>query len=87
MIATYLTFLAPDELQSLLRWLDPRAALARLGSLFSAANWWPSGRQVSIPALQKLEFPREGAEGLTGAEPMAFGCDRPANPSYARVVA
>ena len=73
MIATYLTFLAPDELQGLLRWLDPRAAVARLGSLFSPANLWPAGRQVSIPALQKLELQRERAEGLTGAEPMAFG--------------
>ena len=52
MIATYLTFLAPDELQALLRWLDPRAALARFGSLLSPANLWPPGRQVSIPALQ-----------------------------------
>jgi hypothetical protein len=73
MIATYLTFLAPDELQALLRWLDPRAALARLGLRFSSANLWPAGRQVSIPALQKLEFPREAAEGFSGAEPMAFG--------------
>jgi hypothetical protein len=56
MIATYLTFLAPDELQSLLRWLDPRAVLARIRSLFSAANLWPAGRRVSIPALQKLEY-------------------------------
>ena len=55
MIATYLTFLAPDELQSLLRRLDPRAVLARIRSLFSAANLWPAGRRVSIPALQKLE--------------------------------
>jgi HTTM domain len=73
MCATYLTFLAPDELQSLLRWLDPRASLARLGSVFSLANLWPPGRQVSIPALQKLEFPRERAEVRSGAEPVAFG--------------
>ena len=39
----------------------PAAALARLGSLFSPANLWPAGRQVSIPALQKLELPGEGA--------------------------
>ncbi len=73
MIATYLTFLAPDELQSFLRWLDPRAAIGRVASLFSPANLWPAGRQVSIPALQKLEYQREGAESFSGAEPMAFG--------------
>jgi hypothetical protein len=57
MVATYLTFLAPAELNTLLRRLDPRAALARLASLFSPANLWPAGRQVSLPALQKLESP------------------------------
>ena len=31
MTATYLTFLAPDELDAVLRFLDPRAWLARLG--------------------------------------------------------
>ena len=61
MSATYLTFLAPDEVDSLLRWLDPRAAFARVASLLSPANFWPAGRQVSIPALQKLDFPGEGA--------------------------
>ena len=61
MCATYLTFLAPDEVDSLLRWLDPRAAFARVASLLSPANFWPAGRQVSIPALQKLDFPGEGA--------------------------
>jgi hypothetical protein len=73
MCATYLTFLAPDELDALLRRLDPRSALARLASLFSFANLWPSGRQVSIPALQKVGFPRERAEGRSGAEPVAAG--------------
>jgi Vitamin K-dependent gamma-carboxylase len=57
MCATYVTFLAPDEVAALLRWLDPRAAFARLASLLSPANFWPTGRQVSIPALQKLDFP------------------------------
>ena len=31
LIATYMTFLAPDELDALLRFLDPRRWLARLG--------------------------------------------------------
>jgi Vitamin K-dependent gamma-carboxylase len=57
MMAMYLTFLAPDELDALLRWLDPRAAFARVASLLNPANLWPLGRQVSLPALQKLEFP------------------------------
>jgi hypothetical protein len=33
MIATYVTFLAPDELDAVLRFLDPRTWLARLGLL------------------------------------------------------
>ena len=57
MVATYLTFLAPDELNALLRRLDPRAALARLASVFSLANFWPAGRQVSIPAPAKTGVP------------------------------
>jgi hypothetical protein len=73
MCAAYVTFLAPDELDSLLRWLDPRAAFARLGSLVSSTTFWPAGRRVSIPALQKLDFPGEAAEVLSGAEPMAVG--------------
>jgi hypothetical protein len=68
MIATYLVFLAPDELNTLLRRLDPRAALARLASLFSPANLWPAGRQVSLPALQKLE----SADALSGSGPFAL---------------
>jgi hypothetical protein len=62
MIATYITFLAPDELDALLSRLDPRRALARLASLVSPANLWPAGRQVSLPALQKLE----SGEALAG---------------------
>ena len=69
MIATYLTFLAPDELQTLLRRLDPRGVLARMAALLSPANFWPAGRQVSLPALQKLE----SAEAFSGSGPLALG--------------
>ena len=40
MIATYLTFLAPDELDALLRFLDPRPRLARLGLHLPVAAFW-----------------------------------------------
>lgn len=68
MIASYLTFLAPDELYALMGRLDPRGALARLGSVFPPANLWPAGRQVSLPALERLE----GAETLSGSSPLAL---------------
>ena len=50
MIATYLTFLAPDELDALLRRLDPRAAFARFASLFSPPT---SGRPAA-----RYRYPR-----------------------------
>ncbi len=69
MIATYITFLAPDELQAILRRLDPRGALVRMGALLAPGNFWPTGRQVSLPALQKLE----SAEAFSGSGPLALG--------------
>jgi len=44
MIATYLTFLAPDELDAILRVLDPRLWLARLGLRLPVASLWRSTR-------------------------------------------
>ncbi len=73
MTATYITFLAPDELQSLIRALDPRAALARLASSISPAALWPAGRRGSLAGLQRREFPLEGADARAAAEPLAFG--------------
>ena len=66
MTATYLTFLAPDELDAFLSILSPRALLARLGlRVPNFASWQAVGRPVTIPDLQQLEFPFEGA----GAQP------------------
>jgi hypothetical protein len=73
MTATYITFLAPDELESLMRLLDPRAALARVASTFSPAALWPAGRRAALGGLQRREFPLEAADARTAAEPLAFG--------------
>jgi hypothetical protein len=63
MTATYLTFLAPDELESLLRFLDPRAWLARIGLRFSVPAFWsPASRGAPLPGLHQLELPFEGLE-------------------------
>ncbi len=43
LVATYVTFLAPDELDALLRFLDPRRWLARLGLRLPVAPLWNSG--------------------------------------------
>ena len=50
MIATYLTFLAPDELDALLRFLDPRPWLARLGLHFPVAAFWNSAGRGAPPS-------------------------------------
>jgi hypothetical protein len=64
MTAAYLTFLAPDELDALLRFLDPRAWLARLGLGFQGRVLWSSrGRPAVVPGYQQLEFPFEGLDG------------------------
>jgi hypothetical protein len=61
MIATYLTFLAPDELDALLRFLDPRPRLARLGLHIPAGFLWPGvGRGAALPGMQQLELPFDG---------------------------
>jgi hypothetical protein len=70
MIATYIAFLAPDELDALIRWLDPRAWLSRLGIHTSIAALWRSNRLAPRPAWQQLEFPFEVA-GQSGANPAA----------------
>jgi hypothetical protein len=74
MTATYLTFLAPDELAATMRVLDPRPWLARLGLRWpSAAAWRSLGRPVSIPGLQQLEFPFEIAEAHGAREAISVG--------------
>jgi Vitamin K-dependent gamma-carboxylase len=64
MTAAYLTFLAPDELDALLRFLDPRVWLARLGiGSQGRALWSSEGRPSAVPGYQQLELPFEGLDG------------------------
>jgi len=63
MIATYITFLAADELDAVIRFLDPRTWLARLGvSLPSPVFWSSSARGAPLPGMHQLEVPFEGLE-------------------------
>jgi hypothetical protein len=59
MTATYLTFLAPDELDALLRFLDPRPRLARLGLRLPVAPFWTAtGHSTAIPGMHQLSLVR-----------------------------
>jgi hypothetical protein len=76
MCAMYLTFLDPDEVSALLRALDPRAWLARLGLRLrwpSAAFLRSADRSITItlPAWQQLEFAFDRAETRAEVEPIA----------------
>jgi hypothetical protein len=71
MCAAYLAFLAPDEVATLLRVLDPRAWLARLGLRRPGLGFLRGrARPLAIPAWQQLEFAFDGAEVHDGAEPV-----------------
>jgi hypothetical protein len=72
MCATYLTFLAPDEVAALLRALDPRAWLARLGIRRPNLEFLRRAeRPLALPAWQQREFAFDGAEVYAGAETVA----------------
>jgi hypothetical protein len=72
MTATYLTFLAPDELEATMRVLDLRPWFARLGLNLPTVEAWRSiGRPVALPGLQQLEFPFEIAEVAGAREPVS----------------
>jgi hypothetical protein len=63
MVATYITFLAPDELDAVLGVLDPRAWLARVGHSVRGLALWRGGRAPApITGWQQLEIPFERAE-------------------------
>ncbi len=69
MCATYLTFLDADEAGALLRALDPRAWLARLGIRRPNLEFLRGGdRPIALPSWQQREFVFEGAEMHAGAE-------------------
>jgi hypothetical protein len=60
MIATYMTFLAPDELDAILHFLDPRPWLARLGLRVPVAPLWRSTRRgPALPGVHQLKLPFE----------------------------
>jgi hypothetical protein len=73
MIATYLVFLDPDEVDRLLHVLDPRAGLARLGVRWPSFGFLPGAveRPIGLAGWQQLEFGFDRAEASPGAEPIA----------------
>jgi hypothetical protein len=78
MMATYLVFLAPDELDALLRFVDPRAWLARLGLRRPSWASWRVG--VGGRALEgaganyrQLELHFERGDGPVGQQAVSAG--------------
>jgi hypothetical protein len=74
LIATYLVFLAPDEINALIGFLDPRGWLARLGIRTPIMAFWgqldgPSGLQ----GVHQLELPFEMSEVQTMPEAITTG--------------
>ena len=73
MCAAYLTFLDADEAGSLLRLLDPRAWLARLGIRRPDLAFLRRGdRPVGLPSWQQREFAFDGADVRSGAETLSL---------------
>ena len=72
MCVTYLAFLDPDEAMALVRALDPRAWLARLGLRRPNLDFL-RGREnaIGLPSWQQREFAFDRAEGRAMAEPIA----------------
>jgi len=69
MIATYIAFLAPDEVSAILHALDPRRLLAAVGlqiRVASQGGTTPAPR----PAWQQLEIPFEVEVGRVGDSPV-----------------
>jgi Vitamin K-dependent gamma-carboxylase len=61
LIATYVMFLAPDELDAVLRFIDPRRVLARLGVQLPVGPLWnTASRGTPIVGVHQLELPFEG---------------------------
>ncbi len=74
MMSVYLTFLAPDEIDSLIHALDPRGWLARLGVRMPSFLGWRSARSnPALTAYRQLEFPFDGVEASAGAGTVSAG--------------
>jgi hypothetical protein len=70
MCATYLVFLDPDETMAVVRAVDPRAWLARLG--FRKPNLdFLRGRENPIPSWQQRELAFDRGDAIARAEPIA----------------
>ena len=71
MCATYLAFLDPDEAMALVRALDPRVWLARLGIRRPSLDFL-RGREnpIAMPSWQQREFAFDRGEGRAVAEPI-----------------
>jgi hypothetical protein len=71
MCATYLAFLDPDETMALVRALDPRAWLARLGLRRPSLDFLRGAEKaIPLPSWQQREFAFDRAEGHALAEPI-----------------
>ncbi len=74
MAATYLVFLAPDEINALIRFLDPHVWLARLGLRIPRLTFLGGlDRPSGLQGLHQLEFPFEMAEVQTATEAITAG--------------
>jgi hypothetical protein len=71
MCAAYLTFLDPDEAMALVRVLDPRAWLSRLGIRRPSLDFL-RGREtpIGLPSWQQRELAFDRAEGRAAVEPI-----------------
>jgi hypothetical protein len=73
MCATFLVFLDPEEAMALVRALDPRGWLARLGFRRPSLDFL-RGREtpITLPSWQQREFAFDHADGRAVAEPIAM---------------
>ncbi len=73
-MAAYLTFMAPDEIDAFIRALDPRGWLARLGvRLPSFASWHGDRTTPALSGFHQLEFPFEAVEAGANAQTASAG--------------
>jgi hypothetical protein len=74
MIACYLTFLAPDELDAILRAVDPRPILAWLfRPLAGLVPWRRAPQPVSLAGWQQLDLPLNVVDAQAPAQSLSAG--------------